>query len=145
MKKILTAGALLFVLMTNLAVECDGTPPLGSSNYRNTDTSSNGIDTTEIKRLEVPVTVDLTFQIQEDTSNNFFKYVPVFAAQIHLVNTGLNVLTDELGCAVIKFTTDSIPFSFKYEITKDGYKSYSEYCWDTVTNISNTISIVRIK
>ncbi len=135
----LVSQLLLVLFLWSLLVSsaCPGNGP-----YTTYDTGT--IDTTQIKELEQPLTINMQVRVRE-FDFNIYQSVPVESAVVHYFNADTSILSDSNGYTNVNFLTYTTPFKFSYEVSKEGFVSVSGSNWDTITTIFRGIRLERLR
>lgn len=116
MKRIIPLILSLLASLACMGSLCDISSHNGPQNI-------NPIDTMQVQHFDTLANVSITVMVRE-YDKSIQKAVPTSGANVHFINSDTSVITDSTGNASAYFKTDSLPFQYKYEVTKNGFEKY---------------------
>ncbi|NLG18739.1 MAG: hypothetical protein GX556_15530 [Fibrobacter sp.] len=131
---------LLFLIFLWSIINSSACPGNGPYPYNDT----GRIDTTQIRELEQPLTINMQVSVSE-FDFTIHESVPVESAAVHYFNADTTIYSDSNGYTNASFLTYTTPYKYSYEISKEGFVSASGSNWDTVTTIIRGRRLERVQ
>ena len=137
MKKIIP-----LILIVTAALVCMGSLCGGPHNGPLGPIGPIPIDTTDVKALDSATQVSISVLVWE-WDKSTLKMSSSVGASVYFFNVDTTVITDSTGYVNAIFEVDSIPFSYGYEVTKDGFTKRTYTNWEESFRIVDRLTIYK--
>lgn len=134
MLRITTVLLLLLAMLICMSSLCD----ISSHNTPYT----NPADTMTVIHLDTLANISISVLVREYDQNTQSQQLS-YDASVHFYNADTTINTDSTGYAHLVFGVDSMPFSYGYEVTKEGYTKRTYNKKETNNRIIDKITIYK--